>query len=192
MFRGLINDAKSAAGSLVAKYLARASVAVPFVVALGFATAAVTLTLIERFGPIVASWIVAGGFIAIGLVATLVVAVKEQEEEVAEQQAEQTDTAGVATDAAAQAAAQMPLALLGAVLSTPFGPRTVAGGARLVARNIPLVVLLGLIALLVWPSEPATAGAEEAEADTEGTRASRPNGAGPHQTPNGYHHEAVA
>ena len=35
MFRGLINDAKSAAGSLIAKYLARASVAVPFVVALG-------------------------------------------------------------------------------------------------------------------------------------------------------------
>jgi hypothetical protein len=50
MFRGLINDAKSAAGSVVAKYAARASVAVPFFIALGFATAAVTLMLVEQFG----------------------------------------------------------------------------------------------------------------------------------------------
>jgi len=31
MFRGLINDAKAAAGSLVGKYLMRMSVAVPFI-----------------------------------------------------------------------------------------------------------------------------------------------------------------
>ena len=97
MFQGLINDAKSAVGSLVAKYLARASVAVPFVVALGFATAAITFTLVEKFGAITAYWIVAGGFTLIGLIATLAVTVKEQEEEVAEKHAEGTDTAGVAT-----------------------------------------------------------------------------------------------
>jgi uncharacterized membrane protein len=139
MFQGLINDAKTAVGSVVAKYLARASVAVPFVIAFGFATAAITFTLVERFGAIIGYWIVAGGFTLIGLIATLVVTVKEQEEEVAEKQAEATDTANVATDAAAQAAAQMPLALLGAVLSTPMGPSTLTGGAKLVARNIPLI-----------------------------------------------------
>jgi len=189
MFQGLINDAKSAVGSLVAKYLARASVAVPFIVALGFATAAITLMLIERFGGIAASWIVAGGFVLIGLAATLAVTVKEHEEEVADKAAEETDTAGVATDAAAQAAAQMPLALLGAVLSTPMGPSTVAGGAKLVARNIPLVVMLALIALLFWPTESA---AEEAvaAADDEPTR--WPNGASHPRKPNGYHPEAAA
>jgi hypothetical protein len=36
MFRGLINDAKSAVGNLVLKYVARASVAVPFGIAVGF------------------------------------------------------------------------------------------------------------------------------------------------------------
>jgi hypothetical protein len=36
MFRGLINDAKSAASSLVLKYVTRASVAIPFVIALGY------------------------------------------------------------------------------------------------------------------------------------------------------------
>ena len=41
MFQGLINNAKSAVSGLVLKYVARASVAVPFVIALGFALAAI-------------------------------------------------------------------------------------------------------------------------------------------------------
>lgn len=39
MFKGLINDVKAAAGSLVVKYAARASVGMPFIIAFGFATA---------------------------------------------------------------------------------------------------------------------------------------------------------
>jgi uncharacterized membrane protein len=152
MFRGLINDAKSAAGSLVAKYLVRASVAVPFVVALGFSTAAITLMLIERFGAIAAYWMVAGGFTAIGLLATLVITVREHDEETTEKAAEQADTAEAATDATAQAAAQIPLALMGTVLSSPLGPGAVGGGLKAIARNLPLVVLAALIALLFWPT----------------------------------------
>jgi hypothetical protein len=187
MFRGLINDAKSAAGSLIARYLARASVAVPFIIAVGFAIAAITLTLVDKFGGIIGSWMVAGGFTLIGLVATLAVTVKEHEEEVAEQQAEAADTGDVASDAAAQAAAQMPLALLGAALSSPIGPSTLVSGAKMAARNIPLVVLMAFIAMLFWPSEPA---AEESEGDEEHT--GRPNGHDTQRKPNGYHHEAAA
>ena len=73
MFQGLISDAKAASGLLIDKYFARASVVVPFVVALGFATAAITLMLVNRFGYIAAFWIIAGGFTLIGLVATRVV-----------------------------------------------------------------------------------------------------------------------
>jgi hypothetical protein len=61
MFRGLINDAKSAVGNLVLKYVARASVAVPFVIAVGFAVAAIASMLVERFGAVTGYWIVAGG-----------------------------------------------------------------------------------------------------------------------------------
>jgi hypothetical protein len=43
VFAGLINQAKSAASHLVLKYVARASVAVPFVIAAGFAIAGLTL-----------------------------------------------------------------------------------------------------------------------------------------------------
>jgi hypothetical protein len=188
MFRGLINDAKSAAGSLIAKYLARASVAVSFIVALSFATAAITFMLVERFGAVMGSWIIAWGFTLIGLVATLVIAAKEQEEEVAEQKAEEADTAELAVDTAAQAAAQLSLALLGAILSTPMGPGTVAGGAKLMARNLPLLVLLAVISLLFWPTE-----AETQTVDTdEGVHTCRPDGTTQPRTPNGYHHEAAA
>ena len=143
MFRGLINDAKSAAGAVVAKYAARVSVAVPFLVALGFATAAAVLMLTERFGAMTAYWIMAGGFTALGLVAALVVGLKEQEEEIAEAVAEKTDTADVATDAAAQAAVQMPIALLGTLLSSPAGRCRSPGLRQMVGRNLPLVVAAG-------------------------------------------------
>ena len=77
MFRGLISDAKAAVGAVIVKYVARASVAIPFVIAAGFATAALTLLLTERYGAQTAYWLVAGGFTLIGALAMLVVTVKE-------------------------------------------------------------------------------------------------------------------
>ena len=184
MFRGLINDAKAAAGSLVGKYLVRASVAVSFVVAIGFGVAALTVLLVDRFGGIYACLMVAGGFTLVGLVASLVVSVKEQEEEIAETKAEASDTASVATDAAAQAAVQAPLALLATLLASPPGPAALAGGAKMLLRNIPLVVLLALIGFLFWPR------GETAEAEGEDLGDGKPNGAyGP--VPNGLHREAA-
>jgi hypothetical protein len=177
MFRGLINDAKSAVGSLVVKYLARASVAIPFVLALGFAVAALTVMLVARFGPMIGYWIMAGGFTAIGIVAAIAVAVKEHEEEVAEAEAEASDTSFVASDAATQAALQAPLALATALLSSPIAPTTTLGAVRLLARNLPLVILIVVIGLLFWPSEEA-AGETGAERDA---MQPKPNGAGAHR-----------
>ena len=165
MFRTLINDAKSAAGSVIGKYAIRVSVAVPFLVAAGFATAAGTLLLIERFGAITAYVIMAGGFAAVGLIASAVVAVKEQEGVATDTKAEATDTADVATDAAAQAAVQLPIALLGTLLTTPMGPGLAAGSAKALVRNLPLVILVALIGLLFWPSAPDSSQADAAAAD---------------------------
>jgi hypothetical protein len=108
VFAGLINQAKSAASGLVLKYVARASVAVPFVVALGFALAAVTVMLVERFGQVTAYWLLAGGLAAIGLAAAMAVSVKEQEEGEAAQLAEEADTGEVVSEATAQAVVQTP------------------------------------------------------------------------------------
>jgi hypothetical protein len=74
VFRGLVNDAKAALSSLALQYLARASVAVPFLISLGFALAAITLMLIERFGPVTAYWVMAGALALVDEVETPVAA----------------------------------------------------------------------------------------------------------------------
>jgi hypothetical protein len=152
MFQGLINNAKSAVSGLVLKYVARASVAVPFLVALGFALAAITVMLVERFGHVTAYWAVAGGLALVGAMAAVIVSARERDEEVAEQVAEKTDTEEVVGTAAAQAIVQTPIALLGALLTS--SPATAIGGVRLLARNLPLVLLLVMIGSLFWPTQP--------------------------------------
>jgi hypothetical protein len=168
VFAGLINQAKSAASHLVLRYVARASVAIPFVIGAGFALAAITVMLVERFGHVMAYWLVAGGLAVIGLVASLVVTVKEHDEEVAEQEAAKTDTEEVVSGATAQALVQTPIALLGGLITMPGGAAGALSAARLLGRNWPLVLLLVVIGGLFWPTKHA---AEEGEA--AGTK---PNG----------------
>jgi hypothetical protein len=74
------NDVKSAAGPVIEQDVARASVAVPFIIALGCATAGVTLLLARRFGHSNAYFIVAAGLTALGLLAGLIVRTKEHDE----------------------------------------------------------------------------------------------------------------
>ena len=148
MFKGLLTRAKSAVSSLILKYVARASVAVPFVIALGFALAAIAAMLVDRFGPITGYWLMAGGLAAIGAMAAIFVSAREQNEEMADQQAEAVDTSNVAT----QVATQTPLAILGSLLTFPGGATTTFKVAHLLGRNYPLVLLAALIGLLFWPT----------------------------------------
>jgi hypothetical protein len=189
VFRTLINDAKAAAGAVIGKYAVRASVAVPFVVAAGFGTAASTLILAERFGSMAAYGMMAAGFAALGVIAAIVVSVKEQEEAVADSAAEKNDTAEVATDAAAQAAVQVPLALLGTLLTTPLGPGAAVGGAKVLGRNLPLVLLLALVALLFWPTRTDEAAAADTTEEGDDS-AETGNGQWQH-APNGAHRDAA-
>jgi hypothetical protein len=178
VFRGLIDDAKSAAGSVLEKYAARASVAVPFIIALGFATAGATLMLVERFGHRNAYFMVAGGFMVLGLLATLIVRTKEHDEVIASEQAAKADTADVASDTAAAAAAQIPLALLGGLFSGPAGPSSVLSLARVLGRNLPLVLMLVALGILFWPkSAEETRADENAADDAVNPEILRPNGA---------------
>jgi hypothetical protein len=147
MLRDLISDAKSSPLSFINGYVIRAAVAVPFVIAIGFATAAVTLTLVDRFGPVAAFWMVAGGFSMIGLTATHVVTARRQE--VAQKQSANHD---FTTGAPAQTAAPTLIALLNALLSTPPTAENRPEVAKPTVRNIPLVVLLALLASMFWPS----------------------------------------
>jgi hypothetical protein len=181
VFAGLINQAKSAASHLVLKYVARASVAVPFVIAAGFALAALTVMLVERFGHVMAYWLVAGGLALIGVIASIVVSVKEHEEEVAEEQAAKTDTEEVVSAATAQALVQTPIALLGALFTMPGGAAGALGAARVLGRNWPLVLLLVTIGALFWPTKEG----EPLEDEFDAVR--KPNGSDDHM-PSGLRH----
>lgn len=154
MFAGLINEVKAAASGLLLKYAARASVVVPFAIALGFALAATTVMLVEWLGQVTGYWIMAAGLAAVGVIAAVAVSIKEEQEEKAEELAEQTDTEEVISDATAQALGQAPLALLGAFATAPGGVTTLLPLVRLLARNLPLVLLLVMIGTLFWPTTP--------------------------------------
>jgi hypothetical protein len=165
VLQGLVNHVKSAAASFIGQYLARASVAVPFVVAFGFATAALGLELTARFGATTAFWMLAAGFCGLGIVAALAVTLRERE--AAAQEEQQADEAGglaelgdMASEAAAQAAGRLPLGLLAPLLASPSASALAA--VRLLRRNIPLVLLLALIVLLFWPTDEAAAEGETA------------------------------
>ena len=170
MFAGLVREAKAAASGLLLKYVARASVAVPFAIALGFALAAITVMLVQWFGHVTAYWIMAAGLTAAGLIAAAAVSIKEEQEEKAEEVAEQTDTQEVISEAA-QAVGQAPFALLSALAAAPGGATSMLPVVRLLVRNLPLVLLLVIIGALFWPTEPEaqqqTGETEEAEDEEE-------------------------
>ena len=119
---------------------------------------------------------------AVGLLTALVVRSKEQEAVVADRKAAKAEAAQahvISDTATAAAAAQLPLALIGALLSSTSGPVSVASVARTVGRNLPLVVLLAGIGFLFWPQEDGTQATETGvDVDRCVNRATpRPNGA---------------
>ena len=69
-----MNQAKSAASHLVLKYVAPVD-AVPFFIAASFALAAITVMLVERFGHVMAYWLLAGRLAIIGVVVSIVVSI---------------------------------------------------------------------------------------------------------------------
>jgi len=81
VFADLIKRVKGAITGLVLKYVARASVAIPFVIALGFALAAISVLVVQRFGDVFGYWMMAASLALVGVIATIAVAIKEQKEE---------------------------------------------------------------------------------------------------------------
>jgi hypothetical protein len=171
------------------KYVARASVAIPFVIALGFALAAIAVMLVQRFGHVAGDWIMAGGLAIIGVIAAIVVSVKEHEEERAEQKAQGAEKRELIGDATAEVINQAPLALLGALMSAPGGPGTLLKVARTLGRNYPLVLLLIMVGALLLPDQqaPVRTATDTPGDDTDTPRdnvAVKPNGYQPADT---YH-----
>lgn len=169
MFQSLVNRAQRSVDSLVSKYVARVVVAVPFVIAIGFGTAAASVKLTAEYGSMTAYTIMAVAFSAIGLVAALAIALSSSQPstveagatpaaEAAAAQAEDEKGAGFPDFAVDPATVLSVLATVGPALAPPL--------LRLLARNLPLLTGLAVLAYLLFSdtgktkSEPTTATAE--------------------------------
>jgi hypothetical protein len=109
----------------------------------------------------------------IGVIASIVARSRSTRKRLVEQQAAKNDTEELVGDATAQALAQTPIALLGAVMTMPGGAAGALSAARLLGRNWPLVLVLVMIGALFWPTE-------DAPADEDVVGRQKPNGSDDH------------
>lgn len=144
MLGRLISFATSGVTNLLGKYAIRASVAIPFLFALAFGLAGLTVVLIDVFGYRDAYFILAGGFLALGLMGVVAVWLKErhEEQESASLAASTTPIAAVAVEAGKQ----LPTAVAGGASEAATSFR---GLADIAARNWPLVLAASLAILLL-------------------------------------------
>jgi hypothetical protein len=167
VLEGLINDAETAAGAVVSKYAFRASVVIPFLFALIFATLAITVALVDRYGAVYAFASVATGYAVIGFVAALMVANAERAKSRQRVAAPQTSATAATAEVAKTVIAEAPLAMIATLLGSVGGPTAALGATRVLARNWPLVVLAGLIGVLVFAKGDAQSTDVDSENDTK-------------------------
>jgi hypothetical protein len=144
VFGRLISYLTSGFTNLIGKYAIRASVAIPFLFALAFGLAGLTVILIDAFGYRDAYFILAGGFVALGFVGIVAVWLKERHDE-----QEEASTAGAAAPiatAAAEAGKQLPKAIAGGASETAASFHGLAG---LASRNWPLVIAASIAIILL-------------------------------------------
>lgn len=148
MLQELANRAQRAIDTVVSKYVSRLAVAVPFVVALGFGTAAASVKLTEMYGSMLANAVLAGVFTIIGVVTAAAIAVSHTAPELAAAQ----PVGGVAEESATQQSSNEPLlpnadVMLAAVGA--IGPAAMPFLFRLILRNLPLVLGVLVLAYLL-------------------------------------------
>ena len=147
MFGSLFRRAQATVDNAIGQIVNRAIVAIPFLVAAGFGTAAVAMRLNRELGPETASLVLAAAFSAIGLLTALVVyartekpaAVTEDVSEAAEPDAALSDDAGMN---------DIDRELIKAALTTA-APIAIPGLLRTLGRNLPLVAAVAAAAFVI-------------------------------------------
>jgi hypothetical protein len=156
MFEGLVTRAQQSVDALVSKYVTRLVVTVPFLVALGFGTAAASVKMTEMYGSTTAHAIMAASFAGLGLVAAIAIGLSGPRAVPAS--AEQAD--GTQQEAAAGAQSkesaltpELLLTVLGAA-----GPAAISPLIRLVVRNLPVVLLALILGYVLFSERKLTEG----------------------------------
>lgn len=168
IFGSLFRRAEDAVGNILDQALARILVALPLLVAAGFATAAASGYLNARYGSETGNLIMAAGFgvlslLVAGYVATWP-AVQAAQSETANQQATAGNSAAADTPNTSQTAAisDSERELFNSVLASA-APIALPGLVRLLLRNIPLLLAI-LLAGYVLSRQSETPAPGEAAA----------------------------
>lgn len=153
MLQAIVERAQRAIDTLVSKYVTRVVVAVPFVIALGFGTAAASVKLTELYGNLVAHTVLAATFAAAGLAAAAAIALSGPAPVavVSEETTGQATVAEEASEAATGPESELLLSAIGAL-----GPAAMPGLLRFLLANVPLLVGVAVLAYLLFSEEPAT------------------------------------
>lgn len=150
MFGSLFRRAQATVDRAIDGLITRAIVAIPFLIAGGFGTAALAMRLNREYGPETGSLILAGGFVGLGLLVALVVRVRSEAPTEGETSAEETP----ASEPAAAASADAP-DLLGAdrelimAALTSAAPIALPAIVRTVGRNLPLLAAVAAAVFII-------------------------------------------
>lgn len=169
MFGSLFRQAQATVDNAIGQALNRIVVAVPFIVALGFATAALSGWLSRTYGSETSNLILAAAYTGLGLFAALVVSASGNGGVTAagEAAAEASGAAegSTATDAPSPGFAEADRDLLITALSTA-APVALPLAIRSILRNLPLVLVVAIVAfILSRMADGETAARQDAVAE---------------------------
>ena len=151
IFGSVIRRAESAVGSIVDQALSRVLIAIPLLVASGFATASASVYLNARYGPELGNLMMAGGFFFIGLLAAAYVAIKSPSAPSATTATGNEGALTGDTPLSGQPATSLSSSereVFNAVFASA-APIAVPGLVRILLRNIPLLVAILLAAFVL-------------------------------------------
>jgi len=147
MLGSLFRRAQATVDNAIDNVVNRALVAIPFLIAAGFGTAALSMRLNREFGAETGSLMLAGGFILVGAVVALIVNMRAAKP--TEAVAEAADTAErAAEDAADPGLANVDRELLMAALTTA-APIALPGLLRALLRNLPIVAAVAAAGFII-------------------------------------------
>lgn len=171
MFQGLFKRAERSIDQAVSKIVARAMVAVPLLIATGFATAALTVKLVELYGEITGYALMAALFAVVSLLTVAIVGINgtgaPQEERVAETE-KAAETTGSSDEQISDVGDLLTPELKSLLASA--APVAVPGLLRGVGRNLPLIFILAIVAFVIsqFAESPESEGPDES-GDTNAT-----------------------
>lgn len=168
LFESVLHRAEAMIGNVLEQALARALVALPLLIAAGFGTAALYTYVNAKYGIQTGQLIMAGGFATLGLLAMLLVSIMGPATIESGEAATASDDAGTAEggqspDSLAMRAFGDAERELVTTMLASAAPVAVPGILRTLIRNLPLVLLILIVAFVLSRSGTNGSGPEDSD-----------------------------